>query len=309
VSPPVALSTMWAVQPRFEHDLGGFMDRARELGYEAIEINHSMDAQQVGAILGYGILPVTGVHAPAPLERDPVRGWNRGLNLASLDEEERTLAVQYTRRSVDCAQHAGAAAVIVHLGAAGVRPINADRKLRGMYPRREMATEPWDATIVEAKRERIEIAPPYLEQARRSLEELVEYAEPRGVALGLECRLHYHEIPLPEEAAALLAPYPAGVAGYWHDVGHAEVLHRLGLVERGSWFDLLAGRLLGSHIHDVDGLRDHRAPGNGDVDFAWLAERLPRTAARTLEIDQREPDKAVRGAVARLREDGILQAG
>ena len=305
--PLLALSTMWAVQPRFERDLGGFMERAAELGYEAIEINHSMNAEQIGAILGHRTLPVTGVHAPAPLERDRARGWNRGLNLASIDEDERALAVRYTLRSVDCAVEAGARVVVVHLGAVGDHSINADRRLREMYPRRELATDAWEHTIVEARRERAQRAAPHLVEARRSLAELVEYAQPRGVALGLECRLNYHQIPLPEEAAELLAPYPPEAAGYWHDVGHAEVLHRLGLVEHGAWFELLGERVLGSHLHDVDGVRDHRAPGNGDVDFGWLAARLPPAAARTVEIDQHESDDDVRAAVAHLREGGILQ--
>ena len=304
--PLVALSTMWAVQPRFERDLRAFMERAAELGYEAIEINHSMDAAQIGSILGHGTLPVTGVHAPAPLERHARLGWNRSLNLAATDEEERTLAVRYTECSIDCAAEAGAAAVVVHLGGVGERPLNGDRRLREMYPRRELASSAWEQTIVETLRERVARAEPYLAQARRSLAELVAYAEPRAVALGLECRLGYHEVPLPEEAAELLAPYPPAVAGYWHDVGHAEVLHRLGLVERSKWFDQLGDRLLGAHIHDVDGLKDHRAPGRGSVDFAWLAERLPPGAARTLEIDQREPDEAVRDAVDLLREGHVV---
>ena len=306
--PLLALSTMWAVQPRFERDLGAFMERAAELGYEAIEINHSMDAEQIGAILGHATLPVTGVHAPAPLERDRERGWNRGLNLASTDEEERALAVHYTRRSVDVAADAGARAVVVHLGSVDERAINAARRLREMYPRRQLATEAWEQAIDEARRERAQRAALYLEQARRSLGELAEYAAPKDIALGLECRLHYHQIPLPEEAAELLAQYPPETAGYWHDVGHAEVLHRLGLVERGAWFDLLGDRVLGSHLHDVDGLRDHRAPGSGDVDFAWLAQRLPAEAARTLEIDQREPDEAVLSAVVHLRDQGVIEA-
>lgn len=304
--PLLALSTMWAVQPRFERDLGAFMERAAELGYEAIEINHSMDAEQIGAILGHATLPVTGVHAPAPLERDRGRGWNRDLNLASTDEDERALAVHYTRRSIDVAADAGAYAVVVHLGAVGERAISAATRLREMYPRQRLAEDGWEQAIFEARRERAQEAPPYLAQARRSLDELVAYAEPRGVAIGLECRLRYHQIPLPEEMADLLEPYPREVAGYWHDVGHAEVLHRLGLVERGAWFDLLGDRLLGSHLHDVDGLQDHRAPGRGSVDFAWLAGRLPATAARTFEINQRQPDEAVRDAIVLLREAGVI---
>ena len=85
---------MWAVQPRFERDLRAFMERAAELGYEAVEINHSMDAAQIGAILGHGVLPITNVHAPAPLERHPSLGWNRELDLAAEDEQERALQAQ-----------------------------------------------------------------------------------------------------------------------------------------------------------------------------------------------------------------------
>ena len=304
---PVALSTMWAVQPRFERDLRAFMERAAELGYDAIEVNHSMDAAQIGAILAADVLPVTAVHAPAPLERDRARGWNRNLNLASTDEGEREAAVRYTLRSVDAAAEAGASAVVVHLGAAGKRGITADRRLRDAYNRGDTDADARAARIAEAHRERAERAPEHLEQARRSLAELVEYAEPKGVAIGLECRLWFHEIPLPQDAVDLLAPYPPHVAGYWHDVGHAEVLHRLGLVDLEAWFDLLGDRMLGTHLHDVAGLRDHRAPGNGDVDFAWLAERLPASASRTLEIDQHEPDEAVGGALDVLRAAGAIE--
>ncbi|MQC28083.1 MAG: sugar phosphate isomerase/epimerase [Chloroflexi bacterium] len=335
--PAVALSTMWAVQPRFERDLRAFMERAAELGYEAVEINHSMDAAQIGAILGHGVLPITNVHAPAPLERHPSLGWNRELDLAAEDEQERAAAVDYTKRSVDCAVEAGAGAVVVHLGAVSRHAINGDRRLRAGYPEHSAAyakhsaaqaessaahaersaahaessaaatlNPARDSAIVEALRDRSQLAPAALDRAGRSLEELVRYAQPHGVALGLECRLHFHEIPLPHEAAELLAPYPPEVAGYWHDVGHAEVLHRLGLVERSAWFDLLGERVLGVHISDVAGLRDHRAPGRGDVDYRWLAARLPAQAARTLEIDQREPDEAVQAALTVLREASVI---
>jgi len=77
------------------------MERAAELGYDAVEINHSMDAQMVGVILGARVLPVASVRAPAPLEQHPSAGWNRDINIASLDKAERALAVRYTQRSVD----------------------------------------------------------------------------------------------------------------------------------------------------------------------------------------------------------------
>ena len=76
------------------------------------------------------------------------------------------------------------------------------------------------------------------------------------------------------------------------------IFARLGLVPLESWFTLVGDRLTGAHLHDVDGLRDHRAPGiRGGIDFAGLATRLPPSALRTFEIDQHESDEAVAQAV------------
>lgn len=307
--PRPALSTMWAVQPRFERDLQRFMERAGELGYRGVEINHSMDAEQAGAILAYRSLPTTSVHAPAPLERHPARGWNRELNLASTDEAERTLAVDYHLRSIALAAQAGARVVAVHLGGVGARLLDGERRLRSMYERREVMREEWDRTVDATVRERAAKAGPWLEAAARSLDALAEGASRSGVTLAIETRLHYHEIPLPQELATLLAPYPVDVAGYLHDVGHAEVHHRLGVTDRSAWWDLLGERLVLLHLHDVRGLTDHRAPGNGDVDFAWLAERITRAnpdALRTFEIDQHESDEDVASGLRLLIEAGIV---
>lgn len=311
-TPVPALSTMWAMQPRFEHDLPAFLARAGELGFGGVEVNHSMDAAQCGAILAAaqgGALTITSVHGPAPLEMHPGRGENRGLNLASTDEAERALSVRDHLRSVDLAAAAGAKVVIVHLGGVGGRWLDGERRLRSMYDRRAQLADEWDATVDATLRERASKVGPWLDAAARSLAEMAAVAADRGVTLGIETRLAFHEIPLPQELAALLGPYPAEVAGYVHDVGHAEVHHRLGVTDRSAWWDLLGHRLVALHLHDVRGLTDHRAPGNGDVDFRWLAERIAAAnpaALRTFEIDQHERDEDVAAGLQLLIDAGIV---
>ncbi|TAK74373.1 MAG: sugar phosphate isomerase/epimerase, partial [Dehalococcoidia bacterium] len=213
-------------------------------------------------------------------------------------------------RSIALAADAGAAVVVVHLGGVGNRLLAGERRLRSMYDRREVLPDEWAAAVDEAVRERAALAAPSLDAARRSLETLAEQTSLRGVTLGIETRLHYHEIPLPQEAVDLFAPYPPEVVGYVHDVGHAEVHHRLGVTDRSAWWDLLGPRLVELHLHDVRGLLDHRAPGNGDVDFTWLAARIaeanPR-AQRTFEIDQVEPDDDLARAVEVLAAAGIVE--
>ncbi|MSQ42180.1 MAG: sugar phosphate isomerase/epimerase [Dehalococcoidia bacterium] len=303
--PPVALSTMWAVQPPYERDLAAFARLAAEAGYGAVEINHSMDRRQAAELLACSVLPVASVHAPAPLEDHPRLGPNRVLNLASDDAAERTAAIGYTARSFDLARRAGARFVVVHLGQIGGAPFAAETRLRELYAAGQRSGEPWQQAIDDARRERARLAPRALAQAASTLHTLAPAAEAAGVTIGLESRLEYHHIPLPAEAAELLAPYAPQVAGYWHDSGHSEVLHRLGLVPLEDWWRQVGPRLVGLHVHDVRGLVDHRAPGNGDLDFRALAAHIPAGAAITLEIDQHEPAADLARALDVLRAAGV----
>ena len=300
-----SLSTMWAQQKRFD-DMHDFVRAAQELGYGAIEVSHLTDAPRFERLLDGAGARLSSIHAPAPRVQALGRN-NSSLNLASLDEEERRTAIEHTKRSIDHAADAGARFVVVHLGAVGKdEMLEPERKQRKLFDSGTRAGEEYEALRRETLERRAESAPPYLERARETLAELAAYARERGVAIGLENRFHHHEIPLPHEALALLAGYPQDLAGYWHDVGHAEVQARLGYVDKRAWLDALGERTLGTHLHDVDGIGDHRAPGRGDVEWEYIARGLPATALRVFEIDQHQPDDAVAGAIAFLRARGVV---
>ena len=81
---------------------------------------------------------------------------------------------------------------------------------------------------------------------------------------------------------------------------------RLGLVDKHRWLDTNGARCLGTHLHDVTGLADHRAPGNGDVEWAYIREGLPAAALRVFEINQGQPPEDVAGAIPFLRERGVV---
>ncbi len=299
---PLALSTMWSQQPGFA-DLSRFAAKATDMGFSHVEVSHVVSATGIDELRRSGV-PITSLHAPAPHVKVGGRP-NSDLNLASLDDDERQLAVDHTKRTLDEARALGARAVVVHLGAVLGEAPAAETALRRLV--REEAPPP----AVEAARERLmrlrsEGKPAAFGQAQRSLADLAEHARLRGVAIGLEVRYHYYEIPNVDEAHALLAGYPAEVAGYWHDVGHAEVLHRLGLIPLNRWLDELGSRCIGAHLHDVDGLTDHRAPGGGSVDWGYVAAGLPDEAIRTFEINQTIPDEAVAAAIPFLRERGVI---
>jgi sugar phosphate isomerase/epimerase len=89
-------------------------------------------------------------------------------------------------------------------------------------------------------------------------------------------------------------------------VGHAEVLDRLGLVPRHRWLNELADRCVGTHVHDVDGLADHRAPGHGTADWDHFSAMLPSDIPRIFEINQRTDEDKVAASIPFLRERGVL---
>ncbi|QFG04120.1 sugar phosphate isomerase/epimerase family protein [Tepidiforma bonchosmolovskayae] len=292
-----ALSTMFAQQPRFE-DGAGFARFAAEAGYDAVEISHSTPAAKVAAIRAARVLPIVSIHQPAPYERLPNGRGNGSLNLAALDEDERRQAVAAAARSIDLAAEVGARRVVVHLGHVGTVSEQFEEELA---LRRAFDAGERESARVRELREaliarRAATAGPHLAAARRSLQELVALARPRGIAIGIENRYHYHEIPHPDEYAQLLDGFAPEEAGYWHDVGHAEVLHRLGLIDRHAWLDRWSGRCIGAHLHDVEGIGDHRAPGDGDVSWEYVVQGIRHLSSFTLEINQHQPDERVRAA-------------
>jgi sugar phosphate isomerase/epimerase len=296
---------MWAQQERFD-DLAGFRDAAAAFGYDAIEVSHSTAEDGLRTLLVQGSPAVLSIHAPAPYHRLADGRHNGDANLASTDEAQRRIALQEHQRTIDHAADAGLRYVVVHLGGVGDRRCELEEALRALYESGVRDGREWDAARDRLRTWRDDVKAPYYEAAKSSLEALIEYAAPREVALGLESRLNYHEFPHPEEALDLLAPYDSSAAGFWYDCGHCEVQARLGMIDRSLWFPALTPRMLGCHLHDVDGILDHRAPGNGTLDWSYVAAALNPSALRVLEINQHEPDALVAGAISFLRDRDVI---
>lgn len=303
---PLALSTMYAQQPRFE-DGAEFARYAAAAGYDGIEISHSTRRDKLEAILASGDLPVTSVHQPAPWAAHHDGRGNTKLNLASTEEDERRAAVQHARESIAWAARIGAGRSVVHLGAAGdrIEMFPEELEMRRMFDAGRAGESRFVELREAAAAKRRATAEPFVAAARASLVELVREAERDGITLGIENRYHFHEVPHPAEYEVLLDGFVNEQVGYWHDTGHAEVLHRLGFIDRHAWLGALRDRCVGAHLHDVLGIGDHRAPGDGDVDWGYIVAGLEHLPGYTLEINQHQPDDLVAGAPAFLGRIGL----
>jgi sugar phosphate isomerase/epimerase len=71
----------------------------------------------------------------------------------------------------------------------------------------------------------------------------------------------------------------------------------------------LGNRLVGFHLHDCLGLRDHLIPGRGRVDFAMVVSYLRADTVPACEFDYYEEVAGIREGLDFLRAAGFERGG
>lgn len=298
-----SLSTMWAMG-NFR-SLEDFFITARRLGFAGIELNHQVDPAMLAGI-DLTRYSISSIHEPCPAILSVATLKARDWFISSTQEENRKQGVISIKRSIDLASSLGTGAIVVHAG--NVRSDWPHEKL--LYDLfktgRAGAPEYQELKSILAE-ERARLAGPRLETVQKSLLELLEYARPRGVQLGLENRYHYMDIPSLDEMGQLLALGRPDHLGFWYDVGHAQALDRLGFFPHAAWLQQYGMRMVGIHLHDVIGIQDHNAPGTGDVAYTQIADFIPANAVRTLEIKPGVPADQIQSSLQFLAQKGCIR--
>jgi len=299
--PGVSLSTMWA-KGRFSH-MAEFAVKAKELGFTHIEANASVSPRMLGELLETTV-PISSVHSPCPAVLSPRGMPASSLSLSSLDESERIEIVNFTKQTIDLASNVSAKAIVLHMGEVPI-DLSLQDRLYTLCAKSRTKTKEYIQVKEEFVYQRITRVRPYFDAARKSLQELSKYSQQKDIMLGLETRFHLHEIPNIEEMAELLNETSESRVGYWHDIGHAEVQQQLGFNLHKEWLLRFKYRMIGIHLHDVFGLSDHHAPGQGDVNWKMVAKYLPQGIVKVCEVGEWNGEEQIRGVVNFLQKEGI----
>ena len=276
----ISLSTMWSADQKMP--FSETFALARKLGFTGFEFSNKVTPrlyQEWDRNKYY----VSTLHDPCPSEFGYTELKIQDVSLSSLDESHRVKAVDNLKRSIDLAVRLGSRSVVVHCGSIHCDH-SRDTIIREWYLQGKAGTPEYIQIQQDYIADRDQHKQPHLNQVLRSLEEMINFARGSGIFIGLENRNRYHDLPLPDEMETFLQLCDEPWFGFQYDAGHAHNLEALGMVGKGEWLRRFHHRLIGMHLHDVDGLQDHLAPGMGEVDYSSLAPYLGDGILRTLEV-------------------------
>lgn len=297
-----ALSTMWWDKERYSAE--EFFGSGRKLGFARFELNHQIPPE-VMAQVDANRFSIGSLHDPCPAYIPLKELENLDIQITSLDETRRMRGVDVVKGTIEKASQFGCRLVVIHPGRI-VCDHALDDQLRQLYRAGKKGSPEYEELRLRTIADRTVKAGPHLEQCLESLREIVDFSKGAGVMLGLENRFHYYELPVFSELEAMLNEFTQPWVGWQFDVGHLQVHDQLGLLNMQQWLEHFSRRIVGVHLHDVIGIKDHKAPGTGDVDFNWLAGYIPRDCYRALEVDKALSSEEVAQGMQRLAECGCV---
>lgn len=267
------------------------VDEILAMGFDTIEISHGLKVSLLPGLQNAfraGRIRVSGLHNFCPSPVELMIDAPDAYEFTSHRPHERERAMALTLRTLEFAAQFQARYVVLHMGSVPVGEFT---------PRMEALVEEgrWNSRecidlklrLVERRRK---LAPLYLQRAREALGVIAEKAAEEGVPVAVESRSHYEQMPNEDEMLLLMEEFADNPwVGYWHDFGHVQRKHNLGLLDHAEWLEKMRPYWMGCHLHDVEWPhRDHRVPLTaGGVDFDRLMPRVPPGHPVVWEISSR----------------------
>ena len=73
-----------------------------------------------------------------------------------------------------------------------------------------------------------------------------------------------------------------------------------------EWLERFAGKMIGVHLHDIIGMEDHLAAGEGTMSWDLVAQHLPPHILRTCEFRNANSPEQVAGGLRWLADKGLI---
>lgn len=298
----LSLSTCWNSN---RHENGeGIVQEAQKLGFEYIELSHGLKVTHLPGIfrlVAAGEIKISSIHNFCPSPVEVLLDAPDAYEFTSSQANERDRALDLTEKTIETASQLGANRVVVHLGSTHLKTSAGTELLEAMTLEGKIYSRSYIKEKLALVELRQKASQQYLDRACTALDALLPTCEHYQVALAIETRSHFEQVPDETEMSMLMDRYNGcRWIGFWHDFGHVQRKANLGLLNHAEQLSLLAPRLLGCHVHDVEWpLRDHRVPlSTGGVDFVNLLPLVPPNIPLVWELSSSQKQSQVRDKLA-----------
>jgi sugar phosphate isomerase/epimerase len=182
-----------------------------------------------------------------------------------------------TFKTLELADEFRANYLVLHMGSVPLESRKWTKPLTAMVAAGQQNTPEFVKAKIEFVKKREKIAPLYFQRAIESLEKIAKKAAEYGVKLAIESRSRFEDMPTEREMIRLQEHFADNPwVGYWHDFGHVQLKHNLGLLDHHEWLERVSPYLIGGHVHDVQWpARDHRTPFTGALIYKPLLDFFP----------------------------------
>lgn len=279
-----------------------------DLGFNHIELSHGMTIAKLPGIrqaFKRGLFTCSGVHNHFPSPVEVMIDAPDAYEFTSHRPLDRQRAMDLTLRTLEMAAEFGARYLVLHMGSVPMNPKKWTRPLTEMVAAGASHSPDFIKKKIAFVKKREITAPLYYHRAIETLEHIAGHAADCGVKLAVESRSRFEDMPTEREMLTLQQHFADNPAvGYWHDFGHVQLKHNLGLLDHAEWLEKIAPHLMGGHVHDVEWpARDHRVPFAGTLDYNALLQFFPADCPLVWELSPTREAAEIRNALQRWRDE------
>ena len=301
----LAFSTCWNNSRHIDGE--AMIEEIVELGFSNIELSHGMTiAKLPGIRKAYqrGLFRCSGVHNYFPSPVEVMIDAPDAYEFTSHRENDRQRAMDMTLRTLELAAEFQAGYLVLHMGSVPMDSKKWTKPLTAMVEAGEGRSAGYVKEKLAFVRKREALGPRYYGRAIEALGKIAEKAAEYGVRLAVESRSRFEDMPTEREMVALQEHFAGNPwVGYWHDFGHVQLKHNLGLLDHRQWLETIAPHLIGGHVHDVEWpARDHRVPLTGTLVYEDLLPFFPQGCPLVWELSPTRDAGQIRECLGKWRE-------
>lgn len=300
----LAFSTCWNNSRHADGEK--MIEEIVNLGFNHIELSHGMTIAKLPGIrraFKRGLFKCCGVHNSFPAPVEVMIDAPDAYPYTSHRPADRQRALDMTLQSMETTAEFGAQYLVLHMGSVPMDPKKWTKKLTSMVSNGQFHTTAYSKAKIAMVKQREKVAPLYYHRAKETLAVLAEHAQTFGIQLAVESRSRYEDVPSEREMIQLQSTFidhPA--VGYWHDFGHVQLKHNLGLLNHNDWLSEMKPYIIGGHVHDVEWpARDHRVPFSGTLDYSTLLSHFPEKCPLVWELSSTRQSDDIAQALNRWK--------